>query len=282
MAMVDTIVVFTAKNIDEIFEQGGVGDWKLSPSRAKNCDYIVSTANSHHPGSNHPIEKHGYAFLVGKISELIPASDRWIIQMSEYALINVPDVWTGNQNPIMYADIINLDIHPEQLNWKPFPVKSTMALNVSCVNDCGCKTTDLKTIGNQPRLHRNHSSRRTRQPSVLGPTKVSGSLIQTSEARDSASLLIWEAVIISLIVGSWTSDTLVFGILTFLILLCLIETRVWIWISYAVSIFVAIPFGQAGFEGHGLVGGIVFFALAYFVMLSWHHWSLAYWRGLVE
>jgi len=150
MIMVDTVIVFTAKNMDKTFEQGGVGDWKLSPSRAKKCDYIVSTANSHHPESNHPVGKHGHAFLIGKISGLIPVDNRWIIQMSEYALIDVPDVWMGNQNPIMYGDISDLDIHPEQLNWKPFPAKPVVTRDVPGLTIADAKLGISKQLGISP------------------------------------------------------------------------------------------------------------------------------------
>ncbi len=51
--------------------------------------------------------------------------------------------------------------------------------------------------------------------SLLGDTRVSPTLIQTSEARDSSSLILWECVIISAIIGAafgsfWTVGLLVY------------------------------------------------------------------------
>jgi len=121
-----------------------------------------------------------------------------------------------------------------------------------------------------------------RQPSVAGPTKVSGSLIQTREASRSSGLIAWEIFIISFTVGAGLGNILVYGMLMFLILVALIDTKVWIWISHGISAFVAAACGQAGLEMYGVIGGCVFFIFAFLFMLSWHHWSLAYWRGLSE
>ena len=126
----DTVVVFTAKGINRTIEQGGSGNWKLNAERVRKCDYVILTANSHHRDSVHPKENHGKAFLVGKISGLTPEAyddlgkkedDRWIIQFSEYAEIEIPDAWGGYQNPVKYADLSDFDIDPERLDWKPFP-----------------------------------------------------------------------------------------------------------------------------------------------------------------
>ena len=133
----DTVVVFTAKSINRTIEQGGAGNWKLNAERVKKCNYVVLTANSHHRDSTHPKEQHGHAFLIGKISGLIPDAyddlgnkedDRWIIQFSEYAKIDIPNAWGGYQNPVKYTDLseIDPDLDPEQLDWKPFPTEQVI------------------------------------------------------------------------------------------------------------------------------------------------------------
>jgi hypothetical protein len=127
----DTIVVFTAKNMDRIFEQAGSGNWRLDAERAKKCVYAVLTANSYHRGSGHAKDKHGHAFLIGKISGLTSEAyddlgdredNRWVIRFSEYAEIDVPDVWGGYRNPIKYGNLSDFGIDPEQIDWKPFPI----------------------------------------------------------------------------------------------------------------------------------------------------------------
>lgn len=126
----NTVIVFTAKGINKTIEQGGSGNWKLNAERVKKCDYLILTANSHQPASMHLKEKHGHAFLIGKISGLTQAafddqgnkeSNRWIIQFSEYAEIDLPNAWGGFQNPVKYADLSEFSLDPELLNWKPFP-----------------------------------------------------------------------------------------------------------------------------------------------------------------
>lgn len=128
----DTIIVFTAKDLDKTIEQGGSGNWKLNPARAKKCEYVLLTANSHHRQSAHPTGMHGDAFLLGRISGLSPdtyddlqnlESNRWIIQFSEYAEVDIPKIWGGYQNPVKYADLSDLGIDPEQLEWNSFPTE---------------------------------------------------------------------------------------------------------------------------------------------------------------
>ncbi len=40
----------------------------------------------------------------------------------EYALVNVPGVWKGGRNPVIYADsLADAGIKIEELEWKPMP-----------------------------------------------------------------------------------------------------------------------------------------------------------------
>ena len=66
----DTVVVFTRKNLEVMFEQGGSGDWKANEDRLGKCTYLVAAANAKVLGCAHDPESHGRAFLVGKISGL--------------------------------------------------------------------------------------------------------------------------------------------------------------------------------------------------------------------
>lgn len=128
--MEDAVLVFTAKDVKTTIEQGGSGNWKLNAERAKKCDYAVLTANSQHRASSHLKEKHGHAFMIGKISGLSHETyddlgnredDRWIIQFSYYALIDIPNAWGGFQNPVKYIDLEELRIEPTKLKWRVFP-----------------------------------------------------------------------------------------------------------------------------------------------------------------
>jgi hypothetical protein len=122
----DTIVVFTARSPDRIIREGGSQAWVLNPARAKQAKWLVCTQNRHHP--NHEFsdatEPHGTAFLVGKISGIVPSSedpDRWMIEISEFARINMPSVWYG-RNPVRYTyllEVVFTDVR--NLKFQPMP-----------------------------------------------------------------------------------------------------------------------------------------------------------------
>jgi hypothetical protein len=115
------LVVFTYRTRREIEREGGSQAWKLNPDSARRCTYVVCTRNRHHEGAGP--EDHHTAFLVGRISrvELSPErNDRYIVRFSEFAEIDVPNVWPGGRNPIMYVDDITaLGINVEALQWEP-------------------------------------------------------------------------------------------------------------------------------------------------------------------
>ena len=122
--MDDTVIVFTGKNIDTMFKNGGSGDWLINEASLKKCIYIIATANTNASFSDHMSTMHGQAFMIGKICGYMEAPSnptRKIIQFSEYAKIDVPNVWPGHRNPVLYASISDMNISLDKLNWHPFP-----------------------------------------------------------------------------------------------------------------------------------------------------------------
>ncbi len=123
MAIDKVLVVFTYRTIQQILEEGGSQAWSLKPANARKCDYLVCTRNRYQPNAGP--ESHHSAFLVGKISgvEVSPErSDRWIVRISEYAEVSVPEVWPGARNPVWYVESLEtLGIQPDELEWKPMP-----------------------------------------------------------------------------------------------------------------------------------------------------------------
>lgn len=118
----NTVAVFTAKSLNKILGEGGSGEWKLDPARAKKCTYLVCTQNAHNPESyadGH--EPHSSAFLVAKIAGITQAGDRWRIVFSEYAKISQPDVWAGWRNPVRYTNLDALGIQVDGVTWEPMP-----------------------------------------------------------------------------------------------------------------------------------------------------------------
>lgn len=121
----DTVAVFTGKSLDSILREGGSQSWKLDAGRAKKCQYVVCTQNAHNAEAYADgTEDHGSAFLVGRISRIVPATDgepsRWKIQFSEYARVSVPKVWTGDRNPVRYTTLEDLGIALDGVDFETF------------------------------------------------------------------------------------------------------------------------------------------------------------------
>ncbi|MBY4128107.1 hypothetical protein HQO83_06875 [Rhodococcus fascians] len=126
----DTVAVFTGKSLDSILGEGGSQSWKLDAARARKCQYVVCTQNEHNVEAYADgTEDHGSAFLVGRLSRIVPATDdrpdRWKIQFSEFARISVPDVWTGDRNPVRYTTLEDLGIDLTDATFETFDDQST-------------------------------------------------------------------------------------------------------------------------------------------------------------
>ena len=127
----EAIVVFTAKSVERILREGGTSSWRLDRNHARKCDFAVCTRNANADwveGS----EIHHSAFLVGKVRDVVQTpdpdyddrDDRFLVQFSEYARVEISDVWKGDRNPVKYATLEDLGIDPTVLDWKPMPEPS--------------------------------------------------------------------------------------------------------------------------------------------------------------
>ncbi|MDP6587924.1 MAG: hypothetical protein QF666_00590 [Alphaproteobacteria bacterium] len=132
------IAVFTSKSVSMILDEGGTRSWVLNPERAKRCTYVVlcRKQRGHIAPAEELPEPHGSAFLVGRISNVVPVAakrlhpnskskDRWKITFNEYAKISVTDVWQGWHNPVKYMNLEEfkaLGIDVRRLHFKPMPV----------------------------------------------------------------------------------------------------------------------------------------------------------------
>jgi hypothetical protein len=130
------IAVLTGEGFDTIIRSGGTSYWHLSRSRARGCGFVVCTRNANAPwveGS----EPHRSAFLIGKIKDVTPAPDqegRFRIQLSEYSRVEIPGVWKGNQNPVMYETLEALGIDPSALKWEHMPKESEIPKSMRDIN----------------------------------------------------------------------------------------------------------------------------------------------------
>ena len=122
----DTIMTFTARSPQRIISEGGSQAWKLNLRHAKKCTYLVCTQNAHNNDEDFEdaTEAHGAAFLVGRISDFRRPDegneqDRWMIEISHYARINVPDAWDHLRYPVRYVTLSDLGIDADALDWLP-------------------------------------------------------------------------------------------------------------------------------------------------------------------
>ena len=123
------IQTFTGNSLDEIVREGGDWQWVLSQNRAKTQQYLVCCSSV---GINR-----ASGFLVGKIESVDlytkpGEKERFIIRISEWAKINIPDLWTRSRkrNPVHYTSLKELKIELSDLKFekiskvKPLPSDS--------------------------------------------------------------------------------------------------------------------------------------------------------------
>jgi hypothetical protein len=125
----NAIVVFTAKSVERLLAEGGTSSWGLDRNNARQREFAICTRNTRADftqGDGFPEghEPHGSAFLVGRISDVVPSpenEERWLIKFSEYARIALPEAWKGWRNPVHYTSLEELGIDPAILHFEPMP-----------------------------------------------------------------------------------------------------------------------------------------------------------------
>jgi hypothetical protein len=119
------VMVFTGQGPSRILKVGGSQSWKFDQKRARQCAYAVLFQNRRGGDWGEASAPHGEAFLIGRISDVVPSTDiedRWHLQFSHYALLsNVAETWKGWKNPIRYTTLGELNILPDTLTFKPMP-----------------------------------------------------------------------------------------------------------------------------------------------------------------
>jgi hypothetical protein len=125
--MPGAIAVLTRESVPEVLEAGGTGNWVTNMDRARGFPYVVLVRNGRHPASPSDTD-HGTAFLVGRVSGARTSAEtaasgypRIFIEISQYALIAVPDAWSKSQNPVWYTDLKELGINENELQFQPVP-----------------------------------------------------------------------------------------------------------------------------------------------------------------
>ena len=120
----DTMVIFTAKSIENCLRLGGSQSWVLDRVNAKRCKYAVLCRNAHNKRFGEGKEPHGTAFLIGHISDVVPSTElngRWLVKFDQYARLNIPNFWRGWRNPIRYTTLKELSLSLDDMHFDPMP-----------------------------------------------------------------------------------------------------------------------------------------------------------------
>lgn len=130
----NAVTVFTARGPAVILREGGTQAWVLDPKRVRLCEFAVCTQNRGFKDDwGQATEPHQAAFMVGRISEVVPTPEpgrpgRWLIRFSEYAEVQIPHVWPGARNPVWYTTLEDLGIDLASLTFQPMPEAEVTSL----------------------------------------------------------------------------------------------------------------------------------------------------------
>ncbi len=128
------LVVFTYKSIDTILGEGGTSSWHVKRDRARTCEFVVCTRNANSKHGHEGRETHGSAFMIGRIKDVVPTPEdidtrkaRFLIQLSEFARIDIPGAWRGDRIPTRYSSLKLLGIDPAKLKWQNMPARADVS-----------------------------------------------------------------------------------------------------------------------------------------------------------
>ncbi|GAB1622381.1 hypothetical protein AAOGI_24310 [Agarivorans albus] len=125
-------LTFTARGAERILREGGSGAWTADPLRVSDSvEYVIccQNTNSQRKGDDwgEISHKHGQAFMVGKLSEVVLVTKdpdekkRYRFMFSEYAEIEVDNMWKGERFPVRYLSEKDLPFDIHLLEFKPLP-----------------------------------------------------------------------------------------------------------------------------------------------------------------
>ena len=123
MPMSEILTVLTFKSARHIIGDGGTQSWVISQRRARRCPYVVCVRHQQGPYKAEGDEPHKHAFLVGKVKDVVPSSevsDRFRVEMSEYAILDGPHISLNSASPTQYFPTLSsIGIDEASLHWKP-------------------------------------------------------------------------------------------------------------------------------------------------------------------
>lgn len=139
----ESVIVYTGKDLRRMREDGGCGHWTASPIRVEAAQYLVCVRNRREQWAAMDFE-HGTAFLIAKISGTKPSphAARITIEFSTYAMLDISNAWQliakGQRFPVAYLETSELfrrlEIDPNELVWQQLvsaPVPLQVAENLA-------------------------------------------------------------------------------------------------------------------------------------------------------
>ena len=129
----ESVIVYTGKDLRRMRDEGGCGHWTASPIRVEAAQYLVCVRNRREQWAAMDYE-HGVAFLIAQITGTKPSphAARITIEFSSYAMLDVPNAWqllgNGQRFPVAYLETAELfrrlDLNPDDLAWQPLVANS--------------------------------------------------------------------------------------------------------------------------------------------------------------
>ena len=120
--MAEVLTVLTFKSAQHIVGDGGTQSWVISQRRARRCTYVVCVRHQQGPYKAEGNEPHKHAFLVGKVSGVVPSgetADRFRVEFTEYAIVDGPHIPLNSASPTQYfPSLKSIGIDEDSLHWR--------------------------------------------------------------------------------------------------------------------------------------------------------------------
>lgn len=123
----ESVIVYTGKDLRRMREEGGCGHWTASPIRVEAAQYLVCVRNRREQWASMDFE-HGVAFLIAQIKSTKPSTHaaRITIEFNSYAMLDIPNAWqllaNGQRFPVAYLETAEmfrrLQLNPGDLVWQ--------------------------------------------------------------------------------------------------------------------------------------------------------------------
>jgi hypothetical protein len=123
----ESVIVYTGKDLRRMREEGGCGHWTASPIRVEAAQYLVCVRNRREQWAATDFE-HGVAFLIAHIKSTKPSphAARITIEFDSYAMLAIPGAWQllakAQRFPVAYLETSELfrrlELNPNTLVWQ--------------------------------------------------------------------------------------------------------------------------------------------------------------------